>query len=163
MSDSENTDNTSSEETVESTVVEKGNLLSTVMELKDSNPKVFFGAIAAVVVLLLIVMMSGGSDKKLPKSISTNLSIGQEYILKGANSTNEGSTISVASIPGTVSAFDEDGEDGEKPSSCKQIPEGTKVKVLELQKTLGVTYAKVEMLDGECQSKNGWALSIDVQ
>ncbi|NOQ36852.1 MAG: hypothetical protein GQ569_13320 [Methylococcaceae bacterium] len=168
MSDSENTENTNNSEDTANTAAQAmggaGNALSKVMELKDSNPKVFFGAIGAVVVLLLIVMMSGGSsNKKLTQATFTKLTVGQQYTLKGANSASENATISIATVAGTVSAFDEDEVDPSAPNACKQIPEGTSVKVIDLQKSLGVTYANVEILEGECQGKKGWALSIDIK
>ncbi len=164
MSDSENT-NTSEDSTADNAAAGAGNALAKVMELKDSSPKVFFGAIGAVVVLLLIVMMSGGSDKKLPKAASKNLSVGQQYTLKSANRTEEGSTVSMVAVPGTIAAFDDSEEEDGSEASCRQQAAGTAVKVLELQDFHGKkdAFAHVEVLDGECSGRKGWVLAIDMQ
>lgn len=162
MSDSETPEN---ENTVEKAGSGAGNALATVMELKNSNPKVFFGAIGAVVVILLFVMISGGESKKLPKTAFANLSVGQQYTLKSANRTEEGSTVSMVAVPGTIAAFDDSEEDDGSEASCRQQPEGTAVKVLELQDFHGkkAAFANVEVLDGECAGRKGWVLSIDIE
>lgn len=161
MSNTENSENTNNSEeaenTVDSTTDAKGNALAKIMELKDSNPKVFFGAIGAVVVLLLIIMMSGGSSKKLHQSGSKNLSVGQEYTLKSANSVSENSTVSFVAAP-NVAAFDDSEEKGAEKSPCKQQPQGTSVKILALQ---GI-FAQAEILsEGQCQGRKGWVLVKD--
>ncbi len=45
-----------------------GKLFSLMMDLKEKNPKVFFGAIGGIVVLLIIIMMSGGDSGVIPKT-----------------------------------------------------------------------------------------------
>lgn len=182
MSNSETTENentTPSSENVETTVEEtvdntesntaettENDLLSNVMSLKESNPKVFFGAIGAIIALVVIVViMSSGGSKKIPHKSFKNLSVGQEYVLKGANSMEgQKSTISMVGAPGAITAFDDTTEEGDK-SVCKQQPEGTAVKVLALQNFAGKqdAIAQVEVLaTGNCQGKKGWVLSIDV-
>ncbi len=168
MSDSEQTENESTENVesvVDNTTEDTNNLLSTAMGLKDSNPKVFFGAIAAVIVIVLIVIISSGSGNKLPQKASKNLSIGQQYILQGANSTDSGkSSISMVAAPG-ISAFDDSQEEG-SDRSCKQQPAGTSIKVLGFQDFAGKkdAFAQVEVLsDGNCLGRKGWVLAIDIQ
>ena len=168
MSDSEKTENESTENVesiVDNTTEDTNNLLNTAMGLKDSNPKVFFGAIAAVVVVILIVIMSSGSSNKLPQTASKNLSIGQQYSLKGANSTDgEKSSISMVATPG-ISAFDDTEEEG-SDRSCKQQPTGTSVKILGFQDFSGKkdAFAQVEVLsDGNCLGRKGWIFAIDIQ
>ena len=166
MSDSESPENESSTEettntTAETTTTEdvKANALSKFMELKDSNPKVFFGGIGGgVVLLLLIVMMGGGSKNQIPQTSMKKVSIGQEYTLKGANSTSESSTISLGAAA-NITAFDDSEEEGEK-SVCKQQPSGTSVKILEVQGT----FAQVEILsEGNCQGRKKWAFIADIK
>ncbi len=168
MSDSEKTENESTENVeniVDNTTEDTNNLLNTAMGLKDSNPKVFFGAIAAIVVVVLIVIMSSGSSNKLPQTASKNLSIGQQYSLQGANSNNNvKSSISMVAAPG-ISAFDDSEEEG-SDRSCKQQPAGTSIKILDFQNFAGKkdAFAQVEVLsDGNCLGRKGWVLAIDIQ
>ena len=168
MSDSEKNENESTENVesvIDNTIEDKNNLLNTAMSLKDSNPKVFFGGIAAVVVVILIIIMSSGGRSKLPQIAPKNLSIGQQYSLKGANSTDsEKSSISMVAAPG-LSAFDDSEEEG-NDRSCKQQPTGTSVKILGFQDFSGKkdAFAQVEVLsDGNCLGRKGWVLAIDIQ
>ena len=169
MSDSEKTENESTEENVESIVdnvtEDKSNLLDQAMGLKDANPKVFFGGIAAVVIVVLIIIMSSGSSNKISQKASKNLSIGQQYTLEGANSTDSGkSSVSMVATPG-LSAFDDSEEEG-SDRSCKQQPAGTLVKTLSFQDFAGKkdAFVQVEVLtEGNCSGRKGWVLAIDVQ
>lgn len=45
------------------------------------------------------------------------------------------------------------------------LPQGTHVSVLEFADAYGKekTYAKVRIEEGECKSKEGWALAVEVQ
>ena len=168
MSDSEKTENESTENVesiVDNTADDTNNLLNTAMGLKDSNPKVFFGAIASIVVVVMIIIMSTGGGNKLPQTEFKNLSIGQQYSLQGANSNvSETSTVSMVSVPG-LSAFDDTEEEGnDRP--CKQQPAGTSVKVLDFQDFAGKkdAFAQVEVLsEGHCLGRKGWVLAIDIQ
>ena len=136
------------------------NIVSKLMELKESNPKVFFGAIGGlVVVILLMMMMGGGSKKNLPVTSSVNVSVGQNYTLKGVNSYDPAATIRLVSIPGSMAAYD-DTEKGDREGACKHMPQGTKVKVVQVQQAFGkAQFVEVEMLEGECAGQKGWAIS----
>jgi hypothetical protein len=140
-------------------------LLEDAMGLKDSNPKVFFGGIAAVVVfVLIVVMMSSGGGNKLPHKTFKPLAVGQQYTLKGANSTAGQSSVSMVAVPGVI-AFDDTEEKG-TDSSCNQQPEGTVVKVLAFQDFAGKknAFANIEVLsEGKCKGRKGWTLAIDIQ
>ena len=149
----ENSDNETSSNAAKETA---SNLMENALALKESNPKVFFGAIGAVVILVLIMMMSGGS-KPASKSRITKLEIGQQYTLKSANSVSDSSTVSFVAAP-NVAAFDDSEEKGGEKSVCKQQPQGTSVRVLALQ---GV-FAQSEVLSsGQCQGRKGWSLAKD--
>ena len=66
------------------------------MDLKEKNPKVFFGAVGGVILLLIIIMMSGDDSKPaVTKYSSKNLVAGQRYVLKNPNALEEGATIRI--------------------------------------------------------------------
>ena len=140
-----------------------GNIVASVMALKESNPKVFFGGLAGIV-LLLGLMMSGGSDSKLPVHQAKPIVVGQSYVLKGANAYDPNATIRLVSVPGSMAAYD-DTEEADRDGSCKHIAEGTPVKLVQSQDAYGKkdVFAEVEMLSGECEGKRGWALSVNLQ
>ena len=180
MSNSEETEKKTSEnveavaaekttpESVDTTVSEAApnKLLDDAMGLKESNPKVFFGGIVAIVGIILIVVMMSGGKNKIPHKAFKQLVVGQQYTLKGANSTAGQSSVSMVSVPGVVAAFDDTVDEKGADSSCKQQPEGTAVKVLELQDFAGKknAFANIEVLsEGKCQGRKGWTLAIDIQ
>ena len=143
-----------------------GNLLSSVMALKEKNPKVFFGAVGGVVLLLIIIMMSGGDSKPaVSKYSAKNLVAGQRYVLKNPNALEEGATIRIVAMPGAIAAYDEAEEDDKTGSPCKNLPEGTAVTIVDFQDAYGKkdAFVKVKIEDGQCQGNEGWVLSIDVQ
>ena len=136
-----------------------GNIVSKVLELKESNPKVFFGGIGGLVVVILILMMSGGGSKKqLPVTSVVNAAVGQSYKLKGVNTYDPTATIRLVAVPGSMAAYD-DTEGQDRVGGCKHMPQGTKVKVVQTQITGQVQYVEVEMLEGECAGKKGWVVS----
>jgi hypothetical protein len=151
---------------IESTKKIVGNIVSLSMELKEKNPKVFFGAVGGVVVLLLIMMMSGGSSRpSLPAGPGIkNMVIGQQYTLKSANSYDPAATVRLVSVPGAMAAYD-DSEEADRNGACQHMPQGTKVTAVEFQDFAGKknAFVKVRMEDGECKGNEGWALAIDVQ
>jgi hypothetical protein len=131
-----------------------GNLISSMSSLKEKNPKVFFGAIGGVVVLLVIVMMSGGgSSKSVSGPAIKNLVVGQKYVLKSPNTYDKAATIRLVAVPGTIAAYD-DTEEDDRNAACKHMPDFSGKKN---------AFAKVQMLEGECQGRDGWVLSINVQ
>ncbi|MCK5728187.1 MAG: hypothetical protein KAG10_11240 [Methylococcales bacterium] len=176
MSNSEETENKATE-TPEKTPTETpapeaaapekpvNKLLENAMGLKESNPKVFFGAIGGLVILVLIVIMSSGSKNTVPTTTLKTLTIGQQYSLKGANSLGGNGSISMVASPDSVMAFDDSEEKGVE-SPCKQQPEGTAVKVLALSDYVGKKngIAQIEVLSkGNCQGRKGWTLVVDIQ
>lgn len=145
-----------------------GNALASAMALKESNPKVFYGAVGGVVLLLLFMMMGGGGSADKPKLVTgdvvKNLSVGQKYVLKSPNSFEPDATIKLVPVPGTVAAYD-DSEEEENPSACRRIKQGTPVSVMALSDAYGKkdAFAQVKIEDGDCKGKDGWALSVDLQ
>lgn len=141
------------------------NMLATVLELKQSNPKVFFGSIGAVVVLILLVMNLGGDNGVLPNKPAKDLVVGQNYILKNANSFDTNGRVRLVSVPGSMEAFDDTIDEDPKEASCKHLPQDTQVKALAFQDFAGKknAFVNVEILSGVCKGKKNWALAIDVQ
>lgn len=141
-----------------------GNFISMVLQLKEKNPKVFYGAVGGVV-LLLILMMSGGEQaKQVSGPTIKNLAVGQKYVLKSANSYDPAATVRLVAVPGAIAAYD-DTEEADRNTPCQHIVQGTPVTVQELQDAYGTknAFVKVVIDDGECKGKDGWALAIDVQ
>lgn len=151
--------------TEESPVIEESSddaesAVSKAMAIKESNPKLFFGAIGAVVIVILGVMMIGGGSKNpIPSAKVVNLSIGQTYSLKAVNSYDPSATVRLVEVPGSIAAYGEPKE-GDEKKPCQQIAEGTKVKLLQIQEAFGkAKFVQVEILGGKCANKQGWAVS----
>lgn len=151
-------------ETLETAQKTASNVLSTLLELKESNPKVFFGGIGAIVLIVLVMVMSGGSDPKLPVHQSKAIAPGQNYVLKSANAYDPTATIRLVAVPGSMAAYD-DTEEADREGACKHMPQGTPVKAIQSQDAYGKkdVFVEVEMTAGECAGKRGWALAIDLQ
>ena len=159
--DSDESTNKTTEKVNEASNV-AGNVISKIMEIKESNPKVFYGGIGGLVVIILIMMMSGGNNKNLPVKKMANLSIGQTYELKGVNTYDPAAKIRLVAVPGSMAAYD-DTEAEDRKGACKQMPQRTKVKLLQVQEAFGsAKFVEVEMIDGECAGKKGWAVSTNL-
>ncbi len=165
MSDSEKTNAETSTEAVSEATKPVNSLVTTALELKQANPKLFFGAIGGVVVLLLLAMgMGGGSDSVTPSKAMKDHVAGQNYVLRGANSSDANGKIRIVQVPGSVAAFDDSDEDP-KEQACNHLAAETQVKALGFQDFAGKknAFVNVEVLSGNCKGKKGWALAIDVQ
>jgi hypothetical protein len=164
-----NEDNAKQEDSVKQTVDSAknsiGNLISSLLSLKEKNPKVFFGGIGGIIILLIIMMMSGGGSKPtLTGPVLKDLAVGQRYVLKSANAYDPAATVRLVSTPGTIAAYD-DTEEADRTGACQHMPQGTPVTVLDFADAFGKqkVYAKVKIEEGECKGNEGWALAIDVQ
>ena len=151
-------------ETLSSDSDNKETMVTSILNLKENNPKIFFGAIGGTVALLLVLMMSGGDEKRIQGPTIKNLAVGQKYILKSANSYDTGATVRLVAVPGAIAAYD-DTEEADRNTACQHIPQGTPVSVLELQDAYGTknAFVKVKIEEGDCKDRDGWALAIDVQ
>jgi hypothetical protein len=140
------------------------NLLGQALGLKESNPKVFFGAIGAVLILVILMFSGGGSSAKLPVHQSKAVVVGQSYVLKSPNAYDAQATIRLVSVPGSMAAYD-DTEEADREGACKHITQGTPVKVTQSQDAYGKkdVFAEVEMTTGECEGRKGWTLSVNLQ
>lgn len=142
-----------------------GNILSSLLKLKEEKPTVFFGAIGGVVVLIAIMMFSGGSSSTVSGPAIKNLVVGQRYILKSPNTAEKSATIRLVSVPGTIAAYD-DTEEEDRIGGCKHMPQGTPVTVLGFQDAFGKKNAFVNVKiekEGECNGTSAWTLAINVQ
>ena len=143
-----------------------GKFLSLMMDLKEKNAKVFFGAVGGLVFLLIVMMMSGGDSTMVSGPSAKNLVAGQRYVLKNPNTYEIESPIQLLAVPGAIAAFD-DSEDADKgkPESCRRIAQGTAVSILDFQDFAGKknAFVKVQVEDGQCKDSSGWILAIDVQ
>lgn len=148
----------------ESTKKIAGNIFSSLLVLKESNPKLFFGGIGALVLVFLIIMLAGGDSGSVSKSVIKELQAGQRYVLKSANAYDASSTVRLVSVPGTIAAYD-DSEEADRNGACQHMAQGTPVTALEFADAYGKknSYVKVRIEEGECKGNEGWALSIDVQ
>lgn len=165
MSDSENNTNQSVDDTKKEDAKKiAGNLVASALELKQSNPKLFFGGIAAVIIVVVLGTTFTGDDGVLSSDASKNLAVGQNYVLKNANSFDTNGRVRLVSVPGSMAAFDDNEEDPEE-ASCNHLPQDTQVKVLAFQDFAGKkdAFANVEILSGKCKGRKNWALSIDIQ
>jgi len=161
MSNEEN-----AKKTVDAAKETAGQLISSMMSLKEKNPKVFFGAIGGVVLLLIVIMVSGGDSGVVSGPSAKNLVAGQRYVLKNPNTYEIESPIQLLAVPGAIAAFD-DSEDVEKGKveSCRRIAQGAAVTIVDFQDFAGKknAFVKVQVEDGECKGSAGWVLAIDVQ
>lgn len=137
-------------------------IVSKIMDLKESNPKVLYGAIGAIVVLILIMMMSGGSNKSLPSASISNIAIGQTYQLRMHNSVDSEATVRLVASPGSLAAYD-DTDLKDRSGDCTHLAQGTKVKAVQIQTIVSIQYVNVEMLDGECSGRKGWVISSNLK
>lgn len=142
------------------------NLVATLLALKDSNPKVFFGGVGAVVLVLLMLFMSGGSDGTLPARQAKSLAPGQSYVLKNPNSYDPAATIRLVAVPGSMQAYD-DTEENDREGACKHMPQNTPVKLVQTQVDTAdkkVLWVEIEILAaGECMGKKAWTSAINLQ
>ena len=142
-----------------------GNILSSLLKLKEEKPKVFFGALGGIVVLIVIVMLSGGPSSTVSGPAIKNLVIGQRYVLQSPNTADKNATIRLVSVPGTIAAYD-DTEEDDRIGGCKHMSQGTPVTVLGFQDAYGKKNAFVnEQIEqeGECKGTSAWTLAINVQ
>ncbi|MGZ4976784.1 MAG: hypothetical protein ACXV8O_06495 [Methylobacter sp.] len=143
-----------------------GKLFSSMMSLKEKNPKVFFGAVGGVVFLLIVMMVSGGDSETISTAGPKNLVTGQRYVLKNPNTYEVESPIQLLAVPGAIAAFDDsEDEDKGKVESCRRIAQGTAITVIDFQDFAGKknAFVKVQVEDGDCKGSSGWVLAIDVQ
>lgn len=142
-----------------------GNAVASLLALKESNPKVFFGGVGAVV-LLLMLFIFGGSDSKLPSHQVKAMVPGQNYVLKNPNTYDPAATIRLVSVPGSMAAYD-DTEENDREGACKHMVQNTPVKLIQIQNDSTdkkMVWAEVEINEaGECLGKKAWTSAINLQ
>lgn len=141
------------------------NQLAAFMDLKEKNPKAFYGILIAVVLPILLLMFGGGEPKSVVSGPTIkDLAIGQKYVLKAPNTVDTSATVRLVPVPGTLAAYD-DSEEDDRKAVCQHMPIGTPVEAMEFSDFGGnkKMFVKVKVLEGECKDKDGWVLAIDVQ
>ena len=142
-----------------------GNLTASALALKESKPKVFYGALGGGALLILLLLFTGGEKRPtVTGPTMASLVVGQTYKLRAPNSYDPASTIRLVPAPGTLAAYD-DTEEADRTGTCQHFPQGTAVKLLRLQDAFDTvnSFAEVSIEGGECNGKSGWVLSIDLQ
>ncbi|HIG65031.1 MAG TPA: hypothetical protein EYQ43_05640 [Methyloprofundus sp.] len=132
------------------------------VNLKDENPKVFFGGIAAIVAVVAIFIFSGGSSKTQHVQMVDH-AVGQTYTLQAPNAL-PGTALRILKIPGQMSSFDSESIEDVVCSA----PSGTRVTIKSFQEAFGKKnlFANVEIQDeaGDCrQGVKGWTLTSNLK
>jgi hypothetical protein len=105
----------------------------------------------------------GGSNKQITAHKAASLEIGQAYKLQGINTYDPSVTVRLVEVPGSMAAYD-DTEKKDRNQPCKQMAQGTKVKLVQIQASAGkAKYAQVEMTEGECAGQKGWTSSNNLK
>ncbi len=152
-------------EKVEAPVTEpKVNPIASVMQMKENNPKVFYGIVAGIVGVVLMLVMLSGAEETLPSSAPKNLASGQKYTLRSPNAAaedGEKAIIRLVATPGAIAAFD---DDENKTEECRKFSEGTHVTVLDKQDAYGKkdVFAKVQIDEEVCNGTIGWVLAVNL-
>jgi hypothetical protein len=126
-------------------------VINTIVGLKESNPKAFYGGI--VILLLLFVFNFVGSGTEDSKAMSTNLVQGNTYSLQSPN----GGKVLLMGMPTFGSAGS-----GEKTNLCTVKP-GTKATLEEWTVVNYIHYVKVKPQDQQCDGKSGWTSKIHLK
>ncbi len=132
-------------------------IAETITSLKEKNPKLFYGGIAAAVLVLAgLFFIGGGGGTKAPVP---TIQIGQTYALVNPNVTGGGDVL-LFSAPGRLGATDP--KIREKEQVCV-VNAGTKAKVTEQTVVNYIQYVKVEPLEGDCAGKSGWTSIVNLK
>jgi hypothetical protein len=141
-----------------------GNLVATVLSLKESNPKLFYGLLAVIGIPLIIIMSSGRNPEIVSGPQIKNLTAGQKYVLKSSNAADPSATVRLVAVPGALSAYD-DTEEADRNGNCQHLPQGTPVTAMDFSPAFNnpKAFVKVQVEDGPCKGTINWVLGIDVQ
>jgi uncharacterized protein YjbJ (UPF0337 family) len=129
------------------------------VNLKDENPKVFFGGIVVVVAIFLF---SGGSSKTQHVQMVDH-AVGQTYTLQAPNAL-PGTALKILKIPGQMSSFDNESSDDVVCSA----PSGTSATIKSFQEAFGrknlFAHIEIQQEAGDCrQGVKGWTLTSNLK
>lgn len=141
-----------------------GGSVTSFLALKEHNPTTFYSIVGgvSVIIVTLLALGFGGDDEILKKAESKGLAAGQKYTLKSPNVITDGlqlPEVRLVAMPGAIAAFD---DDENKTEECRKFPVGTNVTVLDKQEQSSVTYAKIQIDEGNCSGTIGWVLGINL-
>lgn len=131
------------------------NIGAQVNDLRQSNPKVFYGGLAVVVILALFLLI-GGSDTSQAPQVKATLKIGETYRLVNPN----GGEVLLVAVPGQFSSSEYDEEDSQ--NICL-VDSNTRVVLQEETFVNYINYVKVQPSDGPCKSKSGWTSKVNIK
>ena len=136
-------------------------LIAKFLALRESKPKVFYGAIGGVVLLFMFMSSSGGNPELISERVDENLVIGQTYTLKNPNAAGGEAMTSIVKEPCLLTGYDRTMNDD---LYVCLAPSGTKVEILQLVEAHGVANlcARVNVQSGSCQGKEGWTLTNNI-
>ena len=140
-----------------------GNVVSSLLSLKQENPKVFFGLIGAVVLVLIVMMIGGGGSDNSSNSGVNRFKIGNRYVLHNPNTYDKSARVRLVVTPGSMSAYDDTEQDSRE--GCNTVPQETPITLLKFYDAFGKsdTFAQVQIEDGECKGTKHWTLSINLK
>jgi len=130
-----------------------GNAVQNIIATLKDNPKAIYAVIGALAVIGLVMALGGGGGQV---QVKTAAAPGQTIVLQNPN----GGDTQLNAIPGLVSVAQS--EEDEKQIVC-HVAAGTPAVVEEEQSVVGLPFVKVQVKDGPCQGKSGWASKINIQ
>ena len=131
------------------------NIGAKVNDLRQSNPKVFYGGLGAVVILVLFLLIGGSGTGQAPQ-VKATLTVGESYRLVNPN----GGEVLLVAVPGQFSSVDYDEEDSQ--NICL-VDSGTRVVLQEETFINYIHYVKVQPSNGPCKGKSGWTSKVNIK
>jgi hypothetical protein len=131
------------------------NIGAKVNDLRQSNPKVFYGGLAVVVILVLFLLISGGGTSQAPQ-VKATLKVGETYRLVNPN----GGEVLLVAVPGQFSSVEYNEEDSQ--NICV-VDSGTRAILQEETFVNYINYVKVQPSDGPCKGKSGWTSKVNIK
>ncbi len=130
------------------------NIGTKVSDLRQSNPKVFYGGLAVVMILVLFLLM-GGDTSQAPQ-VKATLKVGETYRLVNPN----GGEVLLVAVPGQFSSAEYNEEDSQ--NICL-VDSNTRVVLQEETFVNYINYVKVQPSDGPCKGKSGWTSKVNLK
>ena len=131
------------------------NIGAKVNDLRQSNPKVFYGGLGAVVILVLFLLIGGGDTSQAPQ-VNAALKVGETYRLVNPN----GGEVLLVAVPGQFSSAEDNGEDSK--NICL-VDSNTQVVLQEETFVNYIHYVKVQPSGGPCKGKSGWTSKVNIK
>ncbi len=131
------------------------NIGAKVNDLRQNNPKVFYGGLGAVVILFLFLLIGGGGTSQAPQ-VKAALTVGETYRLVNPN----GGEVLLVAVPGQFSSAEYKEEDSQ--NICV-VDSNTQVVLQEETFVNYIHYVKVQPSGGPCKGKSGWTSKVNIK